>query len=238
MRDEGTIRSRKGRAKLGRVCTTIMGKTASEMVRKAALAFRLGADIVEFRVDYAEESPAKLAKAMAAYSERAIITVRRKEEGGRFGGSEEERLAAISELADLGQLYLDIELSTARENPDWFAALPRAAQKIVSWHDFSGTPPLPVLEKTRAAAARLGDVAKVVTTSKNEEDNLRILKLYGKEPRRLVAFCMGELGTATRIESLRLGSPVVYAALPDEPAAPGQLSVWTVVGMKHLWEAE
>ncbi len=215
-----------------------MGKTSEEMARKAALAVRLGTDIVEFRVDYAQEPAARLAEGIAAYSDRAIITVRKKEEGGRFGGSEEERLAAISELAGLGEVYLDIELSTARENPKWFSSLPGTVQKIVSWHDFGGTPVLSVLEKTRAAAAKLGDVAKVVTTSRSEQDNLRVLKLYGRQPRRLVAFCMGELGTATRIESLRLGSPVVYASLPDEPAAPGQLSVWTVAGMKHLWEAE
>lgn len=237
MRGKGTLRSRKGRARLGRVCTTITGKTPAEVATKAALAFRLGTDIVEFRVDHVEDHSASLAKVIETYSERAVVTVRTKAEGGRYRGSEEQRLAVISELARLQPLYIDVELSTAKANLDWFATLPRTIKKIVSWHDFTGTPSLLVLGRARVEAAKLGDVAKVVTMSRGERDNLRVLKLYGQDPRKLVAFCMGDLGTVTRIESLRLGSPVVYAALPGDPAAPGQLSVSTLAGMKVMWES-
>lgn len=153
-------------------------------------------------------------------------------------GTEERRLRAISELAEVGPVYLDVELSTANENPGWFAALPEGPRKIVSWHDFKTTPSSAVLERKRAAAAVLGDVAKVVTTSRSERDNLRVLGLYEEDPTSLIAFCMGERGTVSRIEGFRLGSPVVYASLPGEPVAPGQLSVETVAGMKRLWEAE
>ena len=239
MRDEQVARPRKGRAeKLGQVCTAITAATGEEMARKATAAFALGTDIVEFRVDHAGEPPPRVAKGIARFREKAIFTVRRKEEGGRFAGTEEERLEVISELAGLGPLYLDIELSTANENPGWFAALPDGPRKIVSWHDFRTTPPSAILERKRDAAGVLGDVAKVVTTSRSEQDNLRVLKLYEEDPASLIAFCMGERGTVSRIEAFRLGSPVVYASLPGEPVAAGQLSVETVAGMKRLWEAE
>ncbi len=38
--------------------------------------------------------------------------------------------------------------------------------------------------------------------------------------------------------SIRARQPVVYASLPGEPVAPGQLSVETVVGLKRLWREE
>lgn len=238
MRDEQVARPRGRAAKLGQVCTAIIAATGEAMARKASAAFALGTDIVEFRVDYAEESHSKVAEKIAKFRGKAVITVRRKDEGGRFVGTEERRLRAISELAGIAPLYLDVELSTANENPGWFAALPDGSRKIVSWHDFKATPASAVLQRKRAAAAVLGDVAKVVTTSRSERDNLRVLKLYEEDPESLIAFCMGERGTVSRIESLRLGSPVVYASLPGEPVAPGQLSVETVAGLKRLWEAE
>jgi 3-dehydroquinate dehydratase len=36
---------------------------------------------------------------------------------------------------------------------------------------------------------------------------------------------MGELGIISRVVSMRLGAPLVYASLPNEPVAPGQLSI-------------
>lgn len=221
---------------LGKVCTTIAAKTSEEMGRKATLAFALGTDLVEFRVDMLEESPSSMVKGLRRFARKAVITVRRKEEGGGFRGSEAERLALISELSGLKPLYVDVELSTAVENPEWYGSLKSAPKKIVSWHDFAGTPTLSALRKARRSAGELGDVAKIVTTAKKVEDNGRVLKLYEDEPESLIAFCMGEAGTASRLASLQLGSPVTYASLPNEPVAPGQLSVSTVAGLKKLWE--
>jgi 3-dehydroquinate dehydratase type I len=92
------------------------------------------------------------------------------------------------------------------------------------------------LKRARAGADAIGDVSKIVTTAKKTEDNRRVLRLYEEDPEALIAFCMGGAGTASRLASLQLGSPVTYASLPNEPVAPGQLSVTTVVGLKMLWE--
>ncbi len=43
------------RRKLGRVCTTICAKTTGEMAKKAATAFAMGTDLVEFRLDLLQE---------------------------------------------------------------------------------------------------------------------------------------------------------------------------------------
>jgi 3-dehydroquinate dehydratase-1 len=237
LRGEPAVRPKKERRapKPGQVCTTISAKTVEEMAEKAATAFDLGTDIVEFRIDLADETLSRITEGLGSFARRAIFTVRRKEEGGGFKGSEIERLGLISDLSELRPLYLDIELSTATERPDWYGSLPSTSRRIVSWHDFTGTPSLSVLRKARASAGAMGEVAKIVTMAKKRADNLRVLKLYEEDPEDLIAFCMGAAGSASRLASLQLGSPVTYASLPTEPVAPGQLSVTTIVGLLGGW---
>jgi 3-dehydroquinate dehydratase-1 len=220
---------------LGLVCTTISAETPKEMVQKAASAFAFGSDLVELRFDLLRSPEAPVPRELARISRRSVITVRRGDEGGAFSGTEPERLALLSRLSNLRPRLIDVELRTARENPGWFGALPRTSLWIVSWHDLSGTPAFRVLEKARAAAASVGDVAKIVTKATRFEDSLRVLRLYETGASGLAAFCTGPSGAASRVVSMQLGSPIVYAALPGEPVAPGQISVETVVGLKKIW---
>ena len=222
---------------LGAVCTTVAAKTSEQLAEKAATAFSLGTDLVEFRVDLlAEIDPPRLARELARLARKSVLTARRSDEGGGFIGGERERLALIADLADLHPRFLDIELSTVTENPRWFRGLPEGTRKIISWHDFSGTPTISSLKAVRGRARRFAETVKIVTTAKTAEDSISILELYRREPRNLIAFCMGVDGVASRVASLQFGSPVVYASLPDEPVAPGQLPVQVVVALKRIAE--
>ena len=235
MKGELALQGNVGR-RLGKVCTTVSAKTGDEMGRKATTAFALGTDLVEFRVDLMEKQEPEAIGDLRRFARKAIFTVRRREEGGGFERSEAERLGAISELSRFRPLYLDVELSTALENPGWYADLPKSSRKIVSWHDFSRTPTLSVMKRTRVQADAIGDIAKLVTTAKKKDDNTRVLKLYEEHPGALIAFCMGAVGRPSRLASLQRGSPIIYASLPNEPVAPGQLSVTAVVALKRSWE--
>ncbi|MDA4136610.1 MAG: type I 3-dehydroquinate dehydratase [Thaumarchaeota archaeon] len=235
MKGEMALQGKVG-GRLGKVCTTVSAKTSDEMGRKAATAFALGTDLVEFRVDLMKRPEAGAFGDLRRFARKSIFTVRRSEEGGGLEGSEAERLDLISEIGRFRPLYLDVELSTALENPDWYSGLPKSSKKIVSWHDFSGTPALSVMKRTRDQASAIGDIAKLVTTARKKDDNARVLKLYEESPGDLIAFCMGAVGTPSRLASLQRGSPIVYASLPNEPVAPGQLSVSTVVALKRSWE--
>ena len=73
-----------------------------------------------------------------------------------------------------------------------------------------------------------GSVAKAVTTATSVEDNLTTLTLCSDKPGRIVAFCMGGLGAVSRVVSMRMGAPLVYASIPNEAVAPGQLSISTM----------
>lgn len=226
---------------LGKICTSIGVEDCTAMAAKAKSALALGSDMVEFRIDKLSSGTpaATIGKKLGRFAKTAIFTVRSKEEGGGFVGNEEERLELISEIAKrLKPAYMDIELATAKEHAAWFKRLSSAASRpgkiILSWHDFGGTPELEVLRQVRLEEGRLGDLAKIVTMAKSPEDSLKLLMLYQERPQGLIAFCMGAEGTASRVLSLQLGSPVVYASMPGEPVAPGQLSVVTMRTLKTM----
>lgn len=173
-------------------------------------------------------------------SKKAILTVRSAEEGGSYSGTEEDRLDLIAKLAaTMRPAFLDVELKTAKENEAWFeGVLVGPGRAIVSWHDFKGTPDIRTLRSVREEGKRYGDIVKIVTMAQSPEDSIRLLKLYAEDADDLIAFCMGASGIASRVLSFQLGSPIIYVALPGEPAvAPGQLSLTTVKTLKRIMTA-
>ncbi len=219
-----------------RICASIGAMSLVEMVEKAERALSLGSDLVEFRMDMLDGRPSaeEIGRSLKKFARVAVVTVRPKGEGGRFSGSEGERLELISRLAEMRPVYLDVELSTASANGGWLSSLPAKVERIVSWHDFQGTPRIEALRETCESELEHGAVAKVVTTANKVEDNLRNLELCRERPGSVVSFCMGELGSVSRVMSMEMGAPIAYAALPDEAVAPGQLSIPAMLEFRGL----
>ncbi|MCC6020000.1 MAG: type I 3-dehydroquinate dehydratase [Thermoproteaceae archaeon] len=178
---------------------------------------------LELRLDYLEVGLSEVRAALErAASERVVIfTVRRREEGGAWRGSEEERAELYARLVELRPSYIDVEVDSpiARR----VASLrERGVRLIASKHDFSGTPPLETLVEWARKAAEIGDVVKVVTYAREPRDGLRVLSIIGAVDKPTVAFAMGPAGVYTRVAAAVLGSPIVYVSL-DEATAPGQI---------------
>ena len=144
--------------------------------------------------------------------------------------SEESQAPQLLELAiRSGAKYADLEM----EAPAAIGRRIREACReygtvlIRSFHDFSGTPPLEVLQSLVERARSFGgEVVKIVTTAHSEADNATVQALYkDAAPGSLVAFCMEEAGRPSRLDALRYGAPFTYACLnEDEATAPGQWS--------------
>ena len=218
------------------LCTSVGADSPGELATKAELAFSLGTDLVELRVDRLIRglSPRELEEELSVFAKRAIFTVRSSREGGGFREGERKRLDLMSRLADMGPAYVDIELATAKENAKWLRSLPKEVRKLVSWHDFQGTPALEALRPICEEELGLGSLAKVVTTATSVEDNVNTLRLCQDRPGRIVSFCMGELGTVSRVASMRLGAPLAYASIPGEVVAPGQLSITAMRTLRSM----
>lgn len=209
-----------------RICASIAASTMSEMERKIEQALGLGADLVELRLDYLSEINVNAVSAtIRRFGGRVIVTLRPSWEGGRFDGGEGERARMLSEIAEFGPAYVDIELD-APNLGEVAEKLREKTSLIISKHDLDGSLNIGELRAAVSRALKLGKIAKVVTTAKTISHNLKILSLYRDfPPGRLIAFAMGELGIISRILSPLIGAPIAYACLPGEAVAPGQLTI-------------
>ena len=190
-----------------------------------------GADrIAELRADLCHFTPEQVSLLVAA-NPHTIVTSRVESDNPSLSFN---RLCAAIEA---GAEYIDTEL----EYPDDLQlqlrnrARSAGTKLIVSWHNFSTTPPLKqLLEVYRSCAEKGADVVKIVTTANSLIDATRTMRLYrsvARLPRKrdnrppLAAFAMGSAGKFTRYLSLKLGSPLSYT-YPDgaNATAPGQYS--------------
>jgi 3-phosphoshikimate 1-carboxyvinyltransferase len=150
--------------------------------------------------------------------------------------SEESQAPELLEMAiRAGAKYADLEM----EAPAAVGRRIREACReygtvlIRSYHDFTGTPPLEVLQSLAERARSFGgEVVKMVTTATSEADNATVQALYKDAiPGTMVAFCMGEAGRSSRLDALRYGAPFTYACLnEDDATAPGQ---WSQAAMQE-----
>jgi 3-dehydroquinate dehydratase type I len=219
------------------ICASLVAGTMETTLGKMAAGFRR-ADLLELRIDRIADLD--LPMLLKAKKGPVLVTNRRREEGGGFCGTEEERLFLLREAVRLGADYVDLEAATddrlARRLLAVVAEQGRRTRVIVSFHDFRGTPVERILRQTwRVCREKGGDIVKIVTHARRPEDNLRVLSLIPYSRRRgqdIIAFCMGEQGRISRIMAPLLGSFLAFAALEKgEEAAPGQ---WTVGEMKQL----
>ena len=60
------------------------------------------------------------------------------------------------------------------------------------------------------------------------------LALCADRPGKVISFCMGALGTVSRVVSMRVGAPLAYASIPNAEVAPGQLSISTMRRLRSM----
>jgi 3-dehydroquinate dehydratase/shikimate dehydrogenase len=201
------------------VICAVIGRTRHKMMQaEIQEAAKQGATLIELRLDFLAKSP-DYKRLLEGRPCPMIATLRRPADGGRFSGTEEQRFMLIRQAIVAGFDFIDLEL-------DIIDKIPRfgKVQRIVSYHNMQGVPEN--LEAIHAdMCAKDADIVKIVVTAQQPSDNLRLLALLKKPARPTVAFCMGDLGTASRVLGLRLGMPLTYAAFNKErQIAPGMLS--------------
>jgi 3-dehydroquinate dehydratase/shikimate dehydrogenase len=186
-----------------------------------------GAKLVELRLDYIN-GDVNLRRLLVDRPSPVVITCRRPHDGGKWTGTEEQRLMLLRSAIAEGVDYVDLEEDVA-------AMIPRygKTKRIVSLHDFRKTPDN--LEEIHARlAAHDADVIKLATTANNTHDNLRMLQLMRKASVPTVAICMGDIGTPSRILAARFGAPFTFATFHHERTlAPGQLSYQQMTEIYH-----
>ena len=219
-----------------KICVSIAEIDSKELRKSATRAFDRGASFLEIRFDYISTN--RLAEALVAvrpFRARCIYTLRKTNQGGKFDGSEIQRLSCLKEIASQRPMMIDVEYETLQESPEIGSFIKSLNIPILlSWHDFRTTPSSKELSEMLGSMSSYTNNNKLITMADSIEDTLRVLKLYETVNKsvNLVAFCMGEIGSISRVLcALQSNCPFTYASV-DRPVAPGQL---TIEQMKKLY---
>ena len=189
-------------------------------------------DWVEIRLDMVgPETPDWLAHArrIEAAGWPVLLTLRLAAEGGQWQLPDEERIQLLT-AAVQGLTAIDVEARSPLAVGLCRQAAALGKTVIVSFHDFSGTPPLSELQaRVDAMRAFPSAIPKLVTTVKRPGDCETLAALLAANWQRpLCVLGMGALGAATRVDLPASGSCLTYGFL-DAPSAPGQFSARDLV---------
>jgi 3-dehydroquinate dehydratase / shikimate dehydrogenase len=200
------------------ICVSIGRGRHALMIAEHRHLVEQGAKLVELRLDYIN-GPVKLKRLLTDRPSPVVIACRRKHDGGMFAGTEQERLVLLRMAIAEGADYVDLEDDVAGQVPRF-----GNTKRIISFHDFRKTPDdLEAIHKRLCAFDP--DIVKICTLANQPSDNLRMLRLVRASKVPTVGFCMGDIGSVTRILCGKYGSPFTYATFHEERAlAPGQLS--------------
>jgi 3-dehydroquinate dehydratase / shikimate dehydrogenase len=211
------------------LCVTIARTRHKHMLSEHAQLAELGAKLVELRLDYIGRS-IDLARLLKNRPTPVVVTCRRKEDGGRWDRTEDERRMLLRSAIAMGVEYVDLEEDTAK-------AIPRygKTKRIVSMHNFEGTPQN--LQSIHADLTKCdADIVKIAALANSFVDTARMMDLMKSASMPTIGISMGEYGTPTRILALRYGAPLTFCVFDSErKVAPGQLSFDQ---MKNVYRAE
>ncbi len=200
------------------ICVSI-GRTRHKMVvlEHRALAGR-GAQFVEIRLDWLQNTP-DLGFLLNERPTPVVLTCRRRQDQGRWHGTEDQRLTLLRAAIAAGADYIDLEHDIAHQVRRY-----GKTKRVISYHNFEETPE--ELEDIHEKLAKLDpDIVKIVTMANSPVDAVRMLRLVHEAKVPTVGFCMGEMGFLSRVLCGRYGSPFTYASFSSErELAPGQVS--------------
>lgn len=209
-----------------KTCVTITEKNPKKLylILKNALK---NSDYAELRLDFLK--PLHIPNVLELTKKqlgRCVCTLRPIAEGGKFQGTDKERISILKMIAEYHPFLLDVEFNTLRKNKILHNYIMKTKTEVlVSWHDFKKTPSVSVLEKMLKQMQKFSKNIKIVTNAKVHDDSSKILSLYNKSKKtNLIAFAMGNEGRMSRILCLYLGAPFTYVSL-GKPVAPGQFSL-------------
>lgn len=193
-------------------------------VDSAIKAKKLGADLLELRIDLLDADAHKALSELKKLGLPVIITNRMKQEGGAWAGSEDERIRELLSLMPLADA-VDIELCAGERDAVVKNAKSAGKTVIISTHDFRKTPEPEVMTRIIRESFEAGaDIAKLAVMPQSFEDVLRLFEVTLQSKKPVCTIAMGNIGRHSRVVAPVYGSVMTYGYV-DKPAAPGQLRV-------------
>lgn len=228
-----------------RTCVSV-GEESPSAMRRALTAALRRSEYAEARLDYVRpDQAAELLESIPrdTLARRVVCTVRAERDGGRFSGSEDDRIELLRQVAPYRPYMMDVELDALSRAGGLAADLRRDGARAVlaSWHSFEGMPDSSTLRRKLLRMIPHTTHLKTACMARSFAESVRMIGLYGwlagdasaaESARKhhggrrvtLISFAMGDAGRTSRILCMHLGSPYTYVSLGDA-MAPGQLSL-------------
>ncbi|MBM3183696.1 MAG: shikimate dehydrogenase [Chlamydiae bacterium] len=187
-------------------------------------------DGIELRLDLFHWEFEKVKYLLDRSPHPVMLTLRKKSQGGKFEGTEEEREAVILKLLALQPPFFDLEgdmRPTFLENT--IKKFPKT-KFVLSHHDFEKTPEN--LESIYQNFMRFHPFScKIAAFANATNDALKML-LFAKNHRNVSVICMGEKGEFARVLGKIAGNVIDYAVFEgQEKTGPGQLTAEELISI-------
>ena len=222
-----------------KICVPIVGKTREEIVEAAKNILPIGADVVEWRVDWYEdifdfEKVEETAKQLReVLGEMPILfTFRTSKEGGEKAieadaYAELNKKAAATGLVDL----VDVEAFTGDEVVKDIieGAHAHGVKVVASNHDFDKTPDKDDIVGRLVKMQELGaDIPKIAVMPQCKKDVLTLLEATREmaeehADRPIITMSMAGTGLISRLCGEVFGSALTFGAV-GKASAPGQMN--------------
>lgn len=217
------------------ICLTLMESSIDENLRVLSNN-RTYIDMVEIRLDMLSDPMTVLPDTVKSkFNIPAIITFRKKVDGGNYEGSEDQRRSVLYAWARAGFDYIDLEMETS------FLEIEKLVNKngtkiIRSYHDFTGVPDN-LEDIIRKLSSRPGEIAKAAVSPGSSSEALKLFEVFDKviDIKDKIILGMGVFGLPSRILYKKLGSMLSYCSNRDKLGAPGQISPSE---MKNLYRVD
>jgi 3-dehydroquinate dehydratase/shikimate dehydrogenase len=174
-------------------------------------------ELLEIQLDRFGKAP-DLGELLANKPGPVIMSCRRPQDGGQWGGNEDERLALLRQCIISKADFVEIELDVA----DQIRPFP-PARRVIAYTNLKETP-ADIADIYAAAETKHPDVIKLVTVARTPEEAWPLLQVLSKATVPTVVVGLGKPGIMLSILGRKLGAPWAYAALergmeayPDQP---------------------
>jgi 3-dehydroquinate dehydratase/shikimate dehydrogenase len=199
--------------------------------RRFALADMVNAarqcDLIEVRLDRFAKAP-DVGELVTNKPKPVIFSCRRRQDGGEWDGSEEERLAILRQCIISKADFVEIELDVA----DQIRKFP-PAKRVISYTNFQETP-ADIADIYAEMQTKNPDVIKLETLARTPEEAWPLVQILAKPAVPTVVVGLGKPGVMLTVLGRKIGAPFTYAALErGMESYPGQPTVADLEKVYH-----